>query len=394
MNTILVGASVDRPDSFVDGQGVDAWGSTVVVPSRESVNLHPATSLSRAFNYFEGAGLFLGGLGADIQQGLEYLTRSNPKGSSVHIHVPHNRNEWSEFFSDLSDNLKGKNLKVVLVIGAEEDNWECPNKVDQTVGLAPTRYRTERKAVLSDLVSQVKSLKAVGLDIEAINGHLGSFHKLTDEDYQECVQSVKDVVGMCRAAGIRLGVETGPEPVGKLIKFFRDVDPVRTGQAPVLVANFDPANIVLYGSGEPVKVLKELHEAGRLGSMHLKNAKKIDGVVADGSQWYGSEVTLEEEGHADLVKCLKYVYAKSKLAWIEAILRDGDKIKEPLGINTVIERELDPLDRKMEKLPGMMRSRETVRALIDRFKQASIDQLEKWALGDFLDTEITQSPWF
>jgi hypothetical protein len=91
---------------------------------------------------------------------------------------------------------------------------------------------------------------------------------------------------------------------------------------------------------------------------------------------------------------LKYVYAKSKLAWIEAILRDGDKIKEPLGINTVIERELDPLDRKMEKLPGMMRSRETVRALIDRFKQASIDQLEKWALGDFLDTEITQSPWF
>jgi hypothetical protein len=153
----------------------------------------------------------------------------------------------------------------------------------------------------------------------------------------------------------------------------------------VIVANFDPANIVLYGSGEPFAVLQQLHEAGRLGSMHLKNARKNWGATTDGSEWRGTEVPLEDSGDADLVKCMQYVYATSKLDWINAVLRGSDKVEKPLGFSTVIERELDLPDQRDQKLPGMKISLGLVRGLIGRFGQAPIDQLELWAKGNFRD---------
>jgi len=378
MSEILVGLSGSGQGNSFNVTGANQWGISLVPDLDQSVSLNP---LSPAFNYFEGVGLFLGGLGAEIKEGLEYLTQINPNGSAVHIHVPHNQGDWSEFFKTLAGQLREKQFKVVLVIGAEEDSWECPNRVDETVGLAPAQYREERKQVLLNLVGEVKKLRDQGLDIEAINGHLGSFHKLEQGDYQECVQSVQEVVVACRAAGIRLGVETGPEPVDKLIRFFRDVDPDTAGQAPVLVANFDPANIVLYGSGEPFAVLQQLHEAGRLGSMHLKNAKKKTDAADDGSEWRGTEVPLEAGGDADLVRCMQYVYATSKLDWINAVRRGSDKVEKPLGFSTVIERELDSPDQTDQKLPGMQISLGRVRVLIGLFGQESIGELEYWARG-------------
>jgi len=53
-----------------------------------------------------------------------------------------------------------------------------------------------------------------------------------------------------------------------------------------MAVNFDPANMILYGSGEPIPALKML--AGHVKSVHCKDAKW---AVNPGKEW-GEEVIL------------------------------------------------------------------------------------------------------
>jgi len=63
--------------------------------------------------------------------------------------------------------------------------------------------------------------------------------------------------------GQTFALETGQEPARTLLEFFRDVD------RPNLRVNFDPANMILYGSGEPVEALGLL--APHVASVHCKD---------------------------------------------------------------------------------------------------------------------------
>jgi sugar phosphate isomerase/epimerase len=63
--------------------------------------------------------------------------------------------------------------------------------------------------------------------------------------------------------GQTFAMETGQERAGLLLRFLRDVD------RPNLKINFDPANLILYGTDEPIGALKEL--ASLVVSVHCKD---------------------------------------------------------------------------------------------------------------------------
>jgi sugar phosphate isomerase/epimerase len=77
-----------------------------------------------------------------------------------------------------------------------------------------------------------------------------------------------------------LNLETGQESADGLLKFIRDVD---RGN---LFVNFDPANMILYGTGEPIDALKAI--GGYVRSVHCKDAKW---AAHPGQEW-GQEVPL------------------------------------------------------------------------------------------------------
>ena len=58
-------------------------------------------------------------------------------------------------------------------------------------------------------------------------------------------------------------LETGQEPAAVLLRFFQDVD------RPNLRINFDPANMILYGTGDPIEALRVL--ARHVVSVHCKD---------------------------------------------------------------------------------------------------------------------------
>ena len=66
------------------------------------------------------------------------------------------------------------------------------------------------------------------------------------------IELTRDVCAHCKRNRQALHLETGQEPVDVLIQFLDDVG------ADNLFVNFDPANMILYGAGEPLEALEDL----------------------------------------------------------------------------------------------------------------------------------------
>ena len=92
----------------------------------------------------------------------------------------------------------------------------------------------------------------------------------------------RELCDHCQANGQNLHLETGQEAADTLLKFLGDV-----GRDNLFV-NFDPANMILYGSGEPIEALRKVGRYVR--SVHCKDAKW---AARPGKEW-GSEVPLGE----------------------------------------------------------------------------------------------------
>ncbi|MDE3194949.1 MAG: sugar phosphate isomerase/epimerase, partial [Acidobacteriota bacterium] len=82
-------------------------------------------------------------------------------------------------------------------------------------------------------------------------------------DYLAVRDMVRRLCDAAAAQGLTFALETGQEPADVLLRFLRDVDRSNLG------INFDPANMILYGTGDPVEALGKL--APHVLSVHCKD---------------------------------------------------------------------------------------------------------------------------
>ena len=80
-------------------------------------------------------------------------------------------------------------------------------------------------------------------------------------DYVAVRDVVRRVCDHAARHGQSFALETGQEPAEVLLRFIRDVD------RPNLGINFDPANLILYGSGEPIAGVGDAGAAGDFGAL-------------------------------------------------------------------------------------------------------------------------------
>jgi sugar phosphate isomerase/epimerase len=120
--------------------------------------------------------------------------------------------------------------------------------VQRTVGFIPRATREERlrrTLEISDL--------AAALGVPAIALHAGFVpDDLADLDYLAVREMVRRVADYAAARGQVFALETGQEPAPVLLRFIQDV------ARPNVRINFDPANMILYGSGDPIEALDVL----------------------------------------------------------------------------------------------------------------------------------------
>jgi sugar phosphate isomerase/epimerase len=142
---------------------------------------------------------------------------------------------------------KSDDFAILTVFAAYqgEDYADIPT-VQRTVGFIPpsTRNAREQRTLqVSDFA------KLVGAD--SIACHIGCVPEDREHpDYIGVRDTVRRVCDYAAKNGQTFALETGQEPAKILLEFLEDVG------RPNLKINFDPANLILYGSGDPIEALK------------------------------------------------------------------------------------------------------------------------------------------
>ena len=164
---------------------------------------------------------------------------------------------------------------VTVVCAYEGESYADIETVRRTVGFIPpaTREaRVKRTLEASDF--------AAALGVKSIACHIGFVpHDAGDPDYQAMLEVVRRICDHAAQNQQTFALETGQEPAGVLLDFLQAADRANLG------INFDPANMILYGMGDPIDALDVL--APHVLSVHCK-----DGVWPLGPGALGVEVPL------------------------------------------------------------------------------------------------------
>jgi sugar phosphate isomerase/epimerase len=148
---------------------------------------------------------------------------------------------------------------VTAVCSYVGENYTDIPTVERTVGLVPESTRAER-VMRTKQVSDVA--KEIGIDSLAC--HIGFVPEdPTSKRYEEIRDVARDICDHCAKNGQRFTLETGQEPAKVLLRFIEDVGREN------LKINFDPANMILYGTGDAIEALGVL--APYVVSVHCKD---------------------------------------------------------------------------------------------------------------------------
>ena len=158
--------------------------------------------------------------------------------------------------------LDHERFTVVTVFAAYngESYADIPT-VQGTVGFVPEATRGER-----ELRTLAVSDFAAELDVPGIATHIGFVPEdRLSEDYLAVREVVRHVCDHAASHGQTFALETGQEPADALLDF------LLMANRDNLRINFDPANMILYGTGDPIAALGTL--AQHVITVHCKDGE-------------------------------------------------------------------------------------------------------------------------
>jgi sugar phosphate isomerase/epimerase len=213
----------------------------------------------------------------DAGLGVKLEVASELNVPTIQLHAPAQETRTAENAEQFLARLKELNIELTAVFGGfEGESYADIPTVVKTVGLVPPETRAARTQEMKEIADFARQLNC---DVVAL--HIGFVpHDASDPLYQEIVDTTRDVCNHCSGNGQALHLETGQESAEGLLKFIEDVG------VDNLFVNFDPANMILYGTGEPIDALKKIGKYVR--SIHCKDGKWADNP---GKEW-GQEVPL------------------------------------------------------------------------------------------------------
>jgi sugar phosphate isomerase/epimerase len=207
-----------------------------------------------------------GGLGA----GLDAVKQLGV--STVQLHAPTRDYRTPERTREIKQQFEEAGITITVVFaGFPDDDYTTVENARQTVGLVPPARRQERLRETLEIADFARVL-----DVEAIGMHLGFVPPDPGEpQFSAVVEVTRQVCDHCLQNGQRFHLETGQETADGLLHF------IQTVERDNLAVNFDPANMILYGAGEP---LAALDKVGRyVKSVHCKDAAR---ERRQGQPWY------------------------------------------------------------------------------------------------------------
>jgi sugar phosphate isomerase/epimerase len=147
--------------------------------------------------------------------------------------------------------------------------------IRKTGGLVPDDRWPERK----ELALRAGRL-AADLGVAGVSLHVGFLPQSNDPLYGPALARLCEIAEPLQPLGVHLLLETGQETPNELLQFLNDL------RCQNVACNFDPANLLMYGVGDPLESVAVL---GRhIRHVHLKDAISSD---QPGTKW-GREAPL------------------------------------------------------------------------------------------------------
>lgn len=242
------------------------------------------------------------------------------KVPTVQIHAPHAETRTQATATEFLGKCKNAGITITAVFGGfEGESYASIAETARTVGLVPPATRAARVQEMMEISDFAKLL---GCPVVAL--HIGFVPRdRASEDYKNLVDVTRDLLDHIARNSQNLHLETGQESADHLLEFIDDIDRDN------LFINFDPANMILYGTGDPIEALKKVGHLVR--SVHCK-----DGTWAPeaerGTGW-GCEVPLGtgDVGIENYLRTLKEIGYTGPLTIEREIPQDRERQKTDVG---------------------------------------------------------------
>ncbi len=186
----------------------------------------------------------------------------------------------SEFTNEAAEAIKNcckeTNFEVTALVGMWTGpmEWNFKNG-PTTLGIVPIPYRFER---IKELIRYAEFAKQISVtDVCSHMGFIPENH--TDNLYVDFIASAKYLAQSYKDLGINLNFETGQETPITLYRAIKDIGYDNIG------INFDPANLLMYGKGNPIDSLDLL-------SPFIKGVHAKDGLYPTDGYSLGEETPL------------------------------------------------------------------------------------------------------
>jgi len=237
---------------------------------------------------------------------------------TIQLHAPAKETRTTANAEKFLAYLNQLGITLTAVFGGfEGESYADIPTVVETVGIVPPAMRAARVQEMKEIADFAHMLQC---DVVAL--HLGFIpHDKSDPLYGEVVEVTRDILDHCKNNNQNLHLETGQETATGLLEFIGDVERDN------LFINFDPANMILYGTGEPIEALRQVGALVR--SVHCKDATWADNP---GVEW-GAEVPLNDGavGMEDYLRTLDAIGYTGPLTIEREISEDPERQKAEIG---------------------------------------------------------------
>lgn len=225
------------------------------------------------------------------------------------------------------DILRGEGVEVISgMLAMAGEDYSTLESIAQTGGVRSDLKwgeNLDRAFRVADLAEQT------GIHLVTLHGGFLP-HETNDPTRRTMLDRLRTIADIFGQRGIGIALETGQESAATLAQALYELD------RPSVGVNFDPANMILYGMGDPLDAIETL--APWLRQVHIKDA-----IATKSPGTWGTEVPVGTGS----------VPWKSFLASVNRIRIGGE------GIDLIIERESGACRDE-----DIVRARDLVRELV------------------------------
>jgi L-ribulose-5-phosphate 3-epimerase len=173
---------------------------------------------------------------------------------------PIRRNDagWGEI--ETLNALRSHGLSVLSgMMGMAGEDYSTLESIRRTGGVRPQATWGENLRA-----AQANARLARRLGIGLVTFHAGFIPHDSGPERRAMIERLRMMIDHFDDCGVRVAFETGQESADTLLEALGELNRPHAG------VNFDPANMILYGMGDPVAALKRL--ASRVVQLHIKDA--------------------------------------------------------------------------------------------------------------------------